>query len=157
MDARASQMTRHSIPLGGTAVDVSRQEHGYNEVAREKQYPVLDFLKKFWGISAWMLELIMMLSAVLGKITDLAVVGTLLVANAVVSFRQEQRAAGVVETLRKRLQVSARVRRDGKWLIIPARDLVPGRHRSRATGGHHPGGRATPHGGLERRPIGTHG
>jgi H+-transporting ATPase len=42
------------------------------------------------------------------------------------SFMQEHRAAGVVEALRKRLQVSARVRRDSSWQVIPARELVPG-------------------------------
>ena len=68
----------------------------------------------------------MILSAVLGNYSDLAVVGALLVINAVLSFMQEHRAAGVVETLRKRLQVSARVRRDSSWLVIPARELVPG-------------------------------
>ena len=31
-----------------------------------------------------------------------------------------------METLRRRLQVSARVRRDATWQIVPARDLVPG-------------------------------
>jgi H+-transporting ATPase len=107
-------------------VDVSREEHGYNEVAEQKQHPVLKFLGKFSGVSAWMLELIMVLSAVLRKYSDFAVVGTLLVVNAVVSFTQEQRAAGVVETLRKRLQVSARVLRGGVWKAIPARELVPG-------------------------------
>ena len=39
---------------------------------------------------------------------------------------QEHRAAGVVEALRKRLQVNARVRRDSNWQVIPARELVPG-------------------------------
>lgn len=73
-----------------------------------------------------MLELIMVLSAVLGHYSDLAVVGGLLVVNAVLSFMQEHRAAGVVEALRKRLQVSARVRRDSSWQVIPARELVPG-------------------------------
>ena len=53
-------------------------------------------------------------------------VGVLLVVNAVLSFMQEHRAAGVVETLRRRLQVSARVLREGIWQVIPARDLVPG-------------------------------
>ena len=53
-------------------------------------------------------------------------VGALLVVNAVLSFMQEHRAAGVVETLRRRLQVSARVRRDASWQVIPARELVPG-------------------------------
>ena len=107
-------------------VDVRRKENGYNEVAEKKRHPVLNFLRKFWGISAWMLELIMALSVVLRKYSDLAVVGALLVVNAVLSFTQEHRAAGVVETLRRRLQVNARVRRDSSWQVIPARDLVPG-------------------------------
>jgi H+-transporting ATPase len=112
--------------LAGTQVDTRRKEHGYNEVAEQKEHPVIDFLRKFWGISAWMLELIMILSAVLGKYTDLVVVSALLVVNAILSFTQERRAAGVVETLRKRLQVSARVRRDANWQVVPARELVPG-------------------------------
>lgn len=107
-------------------VGVRRKEHGYNEVAEATSHPVIKFFEKFWGISAWMLELIMVLSAVLQNFSDLIVVGALLVINAVLSFTQESRAAGVVETLRRRLQVSARVLRDSSWQVIPARDLVPG-------------------------------
>ena len=112
--------------LSKAEVDARRKEHGYNEVAENKGHPVLAFLGKFWGISAWMLELIMALSIVLGKYTDLAVVGALLVVNAVLSYTQERRAAGVVEALRRRLQVSARVRRDSSWQVAPSRELVPG-------------------------------
>ena len=107
-------------------VDSRRKEHGYNEVAEKKGHPVLMFLGKFWGLSAWMLELIMVLSAVLGKFSDLAVVGALLAINAVMSFMQEHRAAGIVEVLKRRLQVSARVRRDSNWQVVPSRELVPG-------------------------------
>jgi H+-transporting ATPase len=107
-------------------VDTRRKVHGYNEVAEMKEHPILRFLSKFWGLSAWMLELIMVLSAVLRKFSNLAVVSALLIVNAVLSFAQERRAAGVVETLRKRLQVSARVRRDAGWQVMPARELVPG-------------------------------
>jgi len=67
-------------------VDVRRKEHGYNEVAETKEHPLLRFLSKFWGLSAWMLELIMILSAVLHKFSDLAVVSALLIVNAVLSF-----------------------------------------------------------------------
>ena len=95
-------------------------------VAEKKAHPVRKFLGKFWGISAWMLELILVLSAVLGKYSDLVVVSALLVINAVLSFVQERRAAGVVETLRRRLQVNARVERDSSWQVIPVRELVPG-------------------------------
>ncbi len=107
-------------------VDVRRKAYGYNEVAETKGHPVLMFLSKFWGVSAWMLELIIVLSAVLRKYSDLVVVSALLVVNALLSFMQEHRAAGVVETLRQRLQVSARVRREATWQVIPARELVPG-------------------------------
>jgi H+-transporting ATPase len=112
--------------LATSQIDILRREHGYNEVEEKKGHPVLQFLGKFWGISAWMLELIMILSAVLGNYADLTVVAALLVVNAVLSFTQEYRAAGVVQALRKRLQVSARVRRDSIWRVIPARELVPG-------------------------------
>jgi H+-transporting ATPase len=107
-------------------VDTRRKEYGYNEIAEQRSHPLRKFLAKFWGVSAWMLEMIMVLSAVLGKYSDLAVVGALLVINAVLGFMQERRAAGVVETLRKRLQVSARVLRESNWQVIPARELVPG-------------------------------
>ena len=125
-DTLASLNVKPESGLTSAEVDTRRQEHGYNEVAEQKSHPVLKFLGKFWGVSAWMLELIMLLSAILGKYSDLAVVSALLVVNAVLSFMQERRAAGVVETLRRRLQVSARVLRESGWQLIPARELVPG-------------------------------
>jgi plasma-membrane proton-efflux P-type ATPase len=125
-DTLAALHVNPDTGLTHAEVDVRRKEHGYNEVAEKKGHPVVKFLGKFWGLSAWMLELIMVLSAVLRKYSDLVVVSALLVVNAVLSFMQERRAAGVVETLRRRLQVNARVRRDASWQVIPARELVPG-------------------------------
>ncbi len=107
-------------------VEALRKGHGFNEVTETKRHPVLRFLGKFWGLSAWMLEVIMILSAALGKYSDLVIVCALLIINAVLSFMQEQRTVGVVEALRRRLQVNARVIRDSIWQVIPARELVPG-------------------------------
>lgn len=112
--------------LSSAAVVNRLKEYGYNEVVERKDYPVLMFLGKFWGVSAWMLELIMILSLILGKYSDLAVVSALLIVNAVLSFLQERRTAGVVAALRQRLQVSTRVLRTGNWQVCPARELVPG-------------------------------
>ena len=125
-DTLAALQVSPGLGLTHAEVDVRRKENGYNEVAEKKGHPILMFLGKFWGLSAWMLELIMVLSAVLGNYSDLAVVSALLVINAVLSFTQEHRAAGVVEALRRRLQVSARVRRESSWQVIPSRELVPG-------------------------------
>jgi len=73
-----------------------------------------------------MLEAIATLSWTLHRYADLAIAGALLVLNATIAFVQERRAEGVVDTLRRRLQVNARVLRDGHWQTLPARDLVPG-------------------------------
>jgi plasma-membrane proton-efflux P-type ATPase len=116
----------HPGGLGDLEVETLRKRHGYNEVVAAKDHPLLAFLGKFWGPSAWMLELIMVVSLVLGKFSDLAIVGALLVLNAVINVAQERRAAGAVEALQKRLKVNARVLRDGKWQMLPSRDLVPG-------------------------------
>lgn len=112
--------------LSHVEVDLRRKRNGYNEVAENKDHPFFEFFRKFWGISAWMLEVIMIFSTVLGKYVDLAVVSSLLVTNAVVGFVQERRSAAVVEALRRRLRVSARVLRESSWQVIPARELVPG-------------------------------
>ncbi|MEW6765671.1 MAG: plasma-membrane proton-efflux P-type ATPase [Pseudomonadota bacterium] len=112
--------------LSSTAVHALLMEHGYNAVADRKPHPVRLFLGKFWGVSAWMLELIMLLSAVLAKWDEFVVVTALLIVNAVLGFTQEHRASGVVEALRRRLQVSARVLRDARWQLVPASELVPG-------------------------------
>ena len=125
-DTLAALHVNPDTGLTRAEVDARQKEHGYNEVAEQKEHPVLKFFGKFWGLSAWMLELIMILSLVLRNYADLAIVGALLVVNAVLGFWQERRAAGVMETLRRRLQVSARVLRDASWQVFPARELVPG-------------------------------
>jgi len=125
-DTLAALRVNPATGLTRDEADARLKAHGFNEVAEHKERPLLRFLGKFWGLSAWMLELIMILSAVLRKYADLGVVSGLLVLNAVLSFAQEHRAAGVVESLRRRLQISARVLRDAGWRIIPARELVPG-------------------------------
>jgi len=112
--------------LSDAAVDARLHRYGPNEVPERRPRPLREFLKKFWGLSAWMLELIVVLSWVLQKYSDLVIVSGLLVVNAIVSFLQERRASGVIDTLRRRLQVTARVLRNRAWQLIPARSLVPG-------------------------------
>lgn len=103
-----------------------RQEYGFNEVADEKRRQLLEFLGKFGGMSAFMLELILLISLLLGKHADAVVIAALLVVNAVVGFLQERRASGIVDALKSRLRVASRVLRDSAWQVVPARDLVPG-------------------------------
>jgi len=115
-----------NIGLKGAEVESRLKQYGYNEVLVKKTNPVVRFAKKFWGITAWMLEIIIILSWILGKYPDLYTVTALLFLNSVIGFAQEQKASSAVEALKKRLRVNARVLRNGVWKIVPARELVPG-------------------------------
>jgi H+-transporting ATPase len=110
-----------------TAVATARLAHmGPNEVPERRDRPLVRFAGKFWGLSAWMLELIVLISFILKKQADLWVALSLLLVNAVLSFVQEQHASTAVAALRARLQIIGRVLRDGIWQAVPARVLVPG-------------------------------
>jgi H+-transporting ATPase len=61
-----------------------------------------------------------------GDWADFGIIITLLVVNALVGFWEEHQAGNAIEALRSQLALLARVKRDGQWGTIPARDLVPG-------------------------------
>ena len=102
------------------------QEYGHNEIAEEKESPVKAFLGKFWGVTPWMLEVTIVLELFLGKHLEAYVICGLLVFNAILGFVQEGRANTALELLKQKLRINARVKRNGQWTIIPARELVPG-------------------------------
>ena len=125
-DAIASLQTNTETGLPAHEIESRTRRYGYNEVPERKENLLLRFAKKFWGLTAWMLELIIAISWLLHRFVDLAIVAGLLVLNAIISFFEEQRASGAVAALRKNLQVNTRVLRDGAWKPLPARELVPG-------------------------------
>jgi H+-transporting ATPase len=77
---------------------------GFNEIQEKRKNLFLLFLKKFWGMSAWMIEAIAILSLCLHKRSDFYVAAGLLVVNAVIGFFQERRAQHVVTMLQSKLQ-----------------------------------------------------
>ena len=124
----ANSITSEFLKTGLNSSEVQERvkQYGFNEVPEKKENRVFQFAKKFWGLTAWMLEIIIILSWFLQRYADVYVVIGLLVLNAVLSFVEEQRASSVVESLKEKLRVSARVLRDGIWKVIPAKEIVPG-------------------------------
>ena len=112
--------------LSTAEAEARLQRDGANEVPERRTHPLLRLAKKFWGLSAWMIELIALISFILHKRADLIVALALLVVNALLSFLQEQHASAAVATLRQKLRVTARVLRDGQWAGRAARELVVG-------------------------------
>jgi H+-transporting ATPase len=103
-----------------------RRTFGYNEVPEKRENPLIRFVKKFWGLTPWMLELTIALTWIIGKYLEAYIVIALLFFNGVLSFIQEAHANAALAFLKQRLAVNARVKRDGKWDTLPARELVPG-------------------------------
>ncbi|MDR2719253.1 MAG: hypothetical protein LBC03_00385 [Nitrososphaerota archaeon] len=107
-------------------VEGKRVQFGFNEILEKKSIRLLQFAKKFWGLTAWLLEIIIVLSLFLQRYTDVYIILGLLVLNAVLGFEEEIRASKVVEPLKEKLVVNARVLRENVWSVLSAREVVPG-------------------------------
>jgi H+-transporting ATPase len=89
-------------------------------------HPARRAIEKLWAPIPWMLEAAIILELVLGKYVEAGIIAVLLLFNAALGFFQEGRAQATLAALKKRLALTASVRRDGAWKILPAADLVPG-------------------------------
>ena len=101
-------------------------EYGPNEIEEKKTNPFLKFLTYFWGPIPWMIEAAVILSGVVRHWPDFFIILLLLVTNAVVGFWEESAAGNAIAALKAKLATKTRVKRDGKWITPPARELVPG-------------------------------
>ncbi len=115
-------------PEGLSADELQRRraQYGYNELPEKQINPLLKFLTYFWGPIPWMIEVAMILSALVGHWEDFGIILVLLLANAVVGFWEEYQAGNAIAALKARLALGARVKRNGTWVSLPARELVPG-------------------------------
>jgi H+-transporting ATPase len=101
--------------LSDAEVKQRQTTYGLNEVPEKKTSLVLLFLKHFWGLTAIMLEITIVLSFLLQKYIDVYLIGGLMLFNAIIGFIQESKAARTVQALKRSLQVLVRVLRNTKW------------------------------------------
>jgi len=117
-----------SSPEGLSQAEAQKRQaqYGSNEIAEKKTNVFLKFLSYFWGPIPWMIEVAVILSGVVRHWPDFAIILLLLFANAVVGFWEEHAAGNAIAALKAKLAIKAQVKRDGKWITPPARELVPG-------------------------------
>jgi H+-transporting ATPase len=100
---------------------------GFNEVAEKKRSRILDFLSAYWwGPVPWLLELAIVVSVVLKDYLDAIIIFILFMINSILGQIQARNSQKVLETLKKRLSVQAKILRDGEWVIRDAREIVSG-------------------------------
>jgi H+-transporting ATPase len=115
------------LSAGLTAAEaVARLEQlGANEIAEKHESLLLKLAAYFWGPIPWMIEAAAGLSAAVERWADLFVIVAMLLINASVGFFEEKNANDAIAALKQRLALMARVKRDGEWHDVPARELVP--------------------------------
>jgi H+-transporting ATPase len=117
-----------SSPDGLTQAEATTRlkQYGPNEIEEKRTNAFLKLLSYFWGPIPWMIEVAVVLSGIVRHWPDFFIILLLLVANATVGFWEERQAGNAIDALKARLAIKARVKRDGKWVTPPARELVPG-------------------------------
>jgi H+-transporting ATPase len=120
---------RLDAPEGGLSADEAGrrlERYGPNELQEKTPSALVRLLQHFWGPIPWMIEVAAVLSGVVGHWEDFGIILILLMANAGVGFWEEYRAGNAIAALEQSLARRARVRRDGAWGSVEARELVPG-------------------------------
>ena len=102
-------------------------QHGRNEIEQSKtRSPWQLLFEQFKSPLVVILIFACALSAALGEVVEAAAIGAILALNALIGFFQEYRAETAILALQDITAPRAKVIRDGRQLIIPAHDVVPG-------------------------------
>jgi H+-transporting ATPase len=127
VDASANGIGNES-PDGLTSEEARRRsdQFGPNSMPDTTSHPARRAIEKLWAPIPWMLEAAIVLQVVLGKYVEAGIIAVLVLFNAALGYFQEGRAQATLAALKKRLAMTASVRRDGVWKNRPAADLVPG-------------------------------
>jgi len=103
------------------------EQYGFNELRKTKRTTAFEiFARQFKSFLVAILIFASLVSFLLGEMTDAIIISVIIVLNALLGFVQEYRAEKALEALKKLAAPRARLLREGKELIVPAREVVPG-------------------------------
>ena len=103
------------------------EQYGPNELTAEKGTTALKvFARQFQSFLVLILVFAAAVSALLGETTDAVVIFSIVVLNAILGFVQEFKAEKAMDALKKLAAPKARLLRDGRQVVIEAKEVVPG-------------------------------
>jgi len=125
-EAVVEPATNQATGLTSAEAQARLAKYGINGIVEKEDSQLEKLLGYFTGSIAYMIEAAAVISALLGRWSDFAIITALLLFNAIIGFWQDHKAANALAALKKGLAPEADVLRDGKWQTVKAELLVPG-------------------------------
>lgn len=101
--------------------------HGPNELpAKKRESLFVTFIRQFQSSLIYVLLISCVIVFLIGEKVDGVIILIVLIFNAIVGVIQEGRAQNTLSALKQYVETNATVLRDGKEIIIPDREVVPG-------------------------------
>jgi H+-transporting ATPase len=122
-----SDTAANDLPGGLTSAEVQSRlrQFGPNAVVEKRVSTLERVLRHFWAPVPWMLEATIVLQLAIGQRLTALLITLLLLLNVILGATQESRADAALALLKQRLSLKSRVKRDGRWVDLPAAELVP--------------------------------
>jgi Mg2+-importing ATPase len=135
------KVAAHTLPLQKLFEQLESSEQGLtSEEAKKRQdkygpndttglkhtSPVRQFLRLFLNPLVAILLVAALISAILGDQINASIIVAIVVLSNILNFVQTYQSQNAVERLRADVSPTATVLRDGTWMEMPRRDLVPG-------------------------------
>ena len=116
------------IKVGLSTVEAAKRlsQYGSNALEEQKTNQWAMFGKFFWGPMPWMIEAAAVMSIVVNDWVDFSIIVVLLLFYAILGFWHERAALNALDALKSALAQEAQALREGKWLTVLAKTLVPG-------------------------------
>lgn len=125
-DVYAYNFKVHEGGLSREEASKRLKAYGENVLLEKKKKSALSiFLNQFNDFIIWVLFGATTISALMGEKADAITITAIIVLNGIMGFIQEYRTEKSMEALNQLTAPTARVMRDGKVYVIPAREIVP--------------------------------
>lgn len=104
-----------------------QKQHGFNELEEgEKQSALLLFFSQFKDFMVLVLLGAVLISGLLGEYIDAIAIIAIVVINGFLGFFQERKAEKSLHALKELSAPQVSVLREGEWMKVPSKELVPG-------------------------------